>query len=82
MPQTAAPPSLILTGPTGIGKTRLALQLGARSGAEIISADSMQVYRGMPIGTAQPSADELAQARFHLCGVVDPAEAFQCAALP
>ena len=67
---------MILTGPTGIGKTRLALELASREAAEIISADSMQVYRGMPIGTAQPDAGQRARARFHLCGVVDPAEAF------
>ncbi len=52
----AAPPTLILTGPTAVGKTGLAVALAERFNLEIISADSMQVYRGMEIGTAQPDA--------------------------
>ncbi|MEN6624622.1 MAG: tRNA (adenosine(37)-N6)-dimethylallyltransferase MiaA [Candidatus Sumerlaeia bacterium] len=67
---------MLLTGPTAVGKTGLATALAERFGLEIISADSMQVYRGMEIGTAQPAPAELARARFHLCGVRDPAEPF------
>jgi tRNA dimethylallyltransferase len=66
----------MLAGPTGIGKTALAVALAETRGLEIISADSMQVYRGMEIGTAQPTPDERARARFHVCGQVDPIEPF------
>ncbi len=69
-------PVLLLTGPTGIGKTELAVALAERLPLEIISADSMQVYRGMPIGTAQPSPQQRRRAAFHLCGDLDPAEHF------
>ena len=70
------PEVLMLTGPTGVGKTDLAVWLAQRYPVEIISADSMQVYRGMEIGTAQPSAEQQRQARFHLCGVLEPTESF------
>ncbi|MCE5228434.1 tRNA (adenosine(37)-N6)-dimethylallyltransferase MiaA [bacterium] len=73
---TDGPPTLLLAGPTAVGKTGLAVALAERFGLEIISADSMQVYRGMEIGTAQPTPEEAARARFHLCGVRDPAEPF------
>lgn len=72
----AQPTVLMLTGPTGIGKTGLAVRLAERFPLELISADSMQVYRGMAIGTAQPSPAEQRRATFHLCGVLDPAEPF------
>lgn len=72
-------PALILTGPTGIGKTSLAVRLTRRFPLEIISADSMQVYRGLEIGTAQPTPSEMAQARFHVCGMLAPAEPFSAA---
>lgn len=75
----AAPPTLILTGPTAVGKTGLAVALAERFNLEIISADSMQVYRGMEIGTAQPTPGEAARARFHVCGVRDPADPFSVA---
>ena len=71
-----AAPVLMLTGPTGIGKTGVAVQLAQRHALEIISADSMQIYRGMEIGTAQPTPEELRAARFHLCGAIDPTESF------
>jgi tRNA dimethylallyltransferase len=66
--------SLILTGPTGSGKTALALALAERLNAEIIAADSMTLYRGMDIGTAKPTADEQARVRHHLLDVLDPSE--------
>jgi tRNA dimethylallyltransferase len=69
-------PDLMLAGPTGIGKTALAVALAERHGLEIVSADSMQVYRGMEIGTAQPTPDERKRARFHVCGQVDPFDPF------
>src|SRR5438128_5675724 len=66
--------ALILTGPTGSGKTRLGLALAERLGAEIVSMDSMAVYRGMDIGTAKPSPDERRQVRHHLIDVLEPWE--------
>jgi tRNA dimethylallyltransferase len=70
------PTLLMLAGPTGIGKTGLAVEMAQRFGLEIISADSMQVYRGMAVGTAQPTAAERSRARFHVCGMLDPREPF------
>jgi tRNA dimethylallyltransferase len=64
----------VLTGPTGSGKTRLALDLAAELGAEIVSMDSMALYRGMDIGTAKPTADERARVPHHLVDVLDPWE--------
>ena len=64
--------SLILTGPTASGKSSLALDLAERFDAEIISADSMTVYRGMDIGTAKPSPQDLARVPHHLVNELDP----------
>lgn len=75
-PDSSPQPVLMLAGPTGIGKTTLAVALAQRFGVEIISADSMQVYRGMEVGTAQPTAEQRRQACFHVSGVLDPAEPF------
>ncbi|HEV3114831.1 MAG TPA: tRNA (adenosine(37)-N6)-dimethylallyltransferase MiaA [Candidatus Binataceae bacterium] len=63
-----------IVGPTGIGKTALALEVAQRLGAEIVNADSRQLYRGMDIGTAKPSAAELARVRHHLVDVRWPGE--------
>lgn len=73
---TILPPTLILAGPTGVGKTELAVRLAEGHPYELISADSMQVYRGLEIGTAQPTAAELRGVPLHGCGIVDPQEAF------
>jgi tRNA dimethylallyltransferase len=73
------PPALILFGPTGSGKTALIEKLFIRDRicpAEIISADSMQVYRGMDIGTAKPSPEERARLPHHLIDIRDPKEQF------
>ncbi len=70
------PISLILTGPTGIGKTALAVELAKHRPFELISADSMQVYRGMEIGTAQPTPEELQGVPIHGCGFQNPREPF------
>jgi tRNA dimethylallyltransferase len=70
------PRLVIILGPTGVGKTAMALALGARLGAEIVSADSMQVYRGMDVGTAKPTWEERRQIPHHLLDVVDPDEPF------
>lgn len=63
---------LAVVGPTASGKTALALDLAERLRTEIISADSMQIYRGMAIGTAAPTEAELARVRHHFVGCVEP----------
>jgi tRNA dimethylallyltransferase len=68
------PQTLILTGPTGSGKSGLALDLAERLGAEIVSMDSMALYRRMDIGTAKPTADERRRVPHHLLDVLDPWE--------
>jgi tRNA dimethylallyltransferase len=65
---------LILTGPTASGKSSLALELAERVNAEIVSADSMTLYRGMDVGTAKPSAVDRARVPHHLIDVLDPSE--------
>src|SRR5690242_4654327 len=64
----------ILSGPTGSGKTALGLELAQRLGAEIISMDSMTLYRGMDVGTAKPTAEERRRVPHHLIDVLDPWE--------
>ena len=66
--------AFILTGPTGAGKSRLALALAERLGAEIVSMDSMALYRGMDVGTAKPGPDERRRVPHHLIDVLDPWE--------
>ncbi|HVN63875.1 MAG TPA: tRNA (adenosine(37)-N6)-dimethylallyltransferase MiaA [Candidatus Binataceae bacterium] len=63
-----------IVGPTGAGKSALALEVAGRIGAEIINADSRQFYRGMDIGTAKPTAAERERVRHHLIDIRDPAE--------
>jgi len=65
-----------LIGPTATGKSRLALSIAERAGAEIVSVDSMQVYRGMDVGTAKPTPEERARVRHHLIDVVAPSERY------
>ena len=69
-----AAPIIILVGPTGIGKTSLALEIAEKYSAEIVGVDSMQVYRYMDIGTAKPTPEERARAPHHLIDFVDPAD--------
>ena len=66
------PKIIVIGGPTGIGKTGVGIQLALKFGGEIISADSMQIYRLMDIGTAKPTPKERSQVRHHLIDVVDP----------
>jgi tRNA dimethylallyltransferase len=70
---------IVVAGPTASGKTRCAISLAKIYGGEIVSADSMQIYRGFDIGSAKPSARELAEATHHLVGCVDPREDFSVA---
>ena len=72
-------PVVILVGPTAVGKTALALELADELQAEIISADSRLFYRGMDIGTAKPSPQELHSVPHHLIDVVEPDQTFSLA---
>ncbi len=69
-------PLWILTGPTASGKSEVALHIARSIGAEIISADSMQVYRGMDVGTAKPSPEVRADVTHHLIDIVEPSERY------
>lgn len=73
------PLAVAIMGPTASGKTAAALAIASRIPAEIISVDSALVYRGMDIGTAKPSAEELASAPHHLIDIIDPTEAYSVA---
>ncbi len=66
----------IIIGPTASGKSSAALAIAENLGAEIVSADSMKVYRGLDIGTAKPSADEMSRVRHHLIDILDPSESY------
>lgn len=67
---------IILLGPTGVGKTGASILLAQALDTEIISADSMQIYRGMDIGTAKPSIEERAGVPHHMLDIVDPSRSF------
>jgi tRNA dimethylallyltransferase len=72
----STPLAVLLLGPTGSGKTALSLSLAERFSGEIVSCDSVAVYRGMDIGTAKPSAEERARMPHHLIDVVNPDQPF------
>ncbi len=72
-------PLIILTGPTASGKTALSVELAKRIGGEIISADSMQVYRHMDIGSAKVTVEEMDGVPHHLIDVLDPQDSFNVA---
>lgn len=74
-----APPLVVLVGPTGVGKTALAVELALMLGGEVVTADSMQVYKGMDIGTAKPTPDEMKGVPHHLIDVVTPDTKFNVA---
>ena len=73
---TVRPTLFVLTGPTASGKTARALDWAERHGAEIVSCDSLLFYRGMDIGTAKPTGEELARVPHHLIDVVEPRERY------
>ncbi len=73
------PPAIFLMGPTASGKTELAIQLCEHYPCEIISVDSALVYRQLNIGSAKPSAEELARAPHRLIDILDPAESYSAA---
>ena len=72
-------PLVCIVGPTASGKSALALALAEEAGGEIVSCDSLQVYRGLDIGSAKPSAAEQARVRHHLIDVADPDQGFSAA---
>lgn len=76
MEKSDLPPAIFLMGPTASGKTELAVQLAQKLETEIISVDSVLVYKGMDIGTAKPPADERKGIPHHLIDILDPAEVF------
>ena len=69
-------PLIAIIGPTAVGKTQLAIDLCQRFGGEVINADSRQAYRGMDIGTAKPTPEELSKAPHHLLDLLEPSERF------
>ncbi len=69
-------PLVVLTGPTAVGKTELSIRLAERIGGEIVSADSMQVYRGMDIGSAKVTASQMRGIPHHLIDILEPDEEF------
>jgi tRNA dimethylallyltransferase len=76
MSDTRLPPAILVMGPTASGKTELAMQLFDRLPVELISVDSALVYRGMDIGTAKPSPDELARYPHRLIDICEPSEIY------
>ena len=70
---------ITIVGPTGVGKTALAIELAERLNGEIVSADSRQIYRGMDIGTGKPTSEQLAQVRHNLIDRVDPDQSYTLA---
>lgn len=75
----SAIPVVVVAGPTAAGKTAAAMEICRLFGGDVVSADSMQVYRHMDIGTAKPTSDEQARVRHHLISIIDPDEPFSAA---
>ncbi len=73
------PKLIAVAGPTASGKSALALELCRRFNGELVSCDSMQIYRRMDIGTAKPTKEEMREIRHHLIDIVDPGDSFSCA---
>ena len=79
MAESYKPKVVAIGGPTASGKTALSLAIAKQFSGEVISADSMQIYRGLDVGTAKATAEEQAQAPHHLLNIRDPSEAFSVA---
>ncbi len=79
MASSAKPKTLAIAGPTASGKSALSLLIAAQYPCEIISVDSALVYRGMDIGTAKPSREELARVPHHLIDILDPTQSYSAA---
>jgi tRNA dimethylallyltransferase len=77
--RTDKPRIVIILGPTAVGKTDLSLELASSFGGEIVSADSMQVYRHLDIGTSKPTRQERDRVPHHLIDIIDPDEEFNAA---
>ena len=71
--------TIFIIGPTAVGKTELAINLASAYGSEIISADSMQIYRSLDIGTAKPSKEQLSRVPHHMIDIVEPTDSFTVA---
>ena len=72
-------PLIVIGGPTASGKTALSLELAKEYNAEIVSADSMQIYKYMDIGTAKPTKEEMSGIVHHMIDIISPDEAFSVA---
>ena len=70
---------LCVVGPTACGKTKMGVALARRFNGEVVSVDSMQLYRGMAIGTAAPTAEEMEGVPHHMVAVADPRESWSAA---
>lgn len=73
------PPLIVIAGPTGVGKSEVALEVASYIGGEILSSDSQQVYRGMDIGTGKPGIEQRGKVRHHLIDLVNPDEEYNAA---
>jgi len=69
---------LTIVGPTAVGKTRIAMEIAKKTGGEIISADSRQIYKYLNIGTAKPTNQERHEVPFHLIDFIDPDDSYSC----
>ena len=70
---------IVITGPTAVGKTEYAIKIASNLGGEIVSCDSMQLYKYMDIGSAKPTVEERNQVRHYLVDLIDPGEPFSVA---
>ena len=75
-PKTIQPKVVVICGPTALGKTSAAIQLAEIYNAEIVGADSMQIYKHMDIGTAKPTAEEQTRIKHHMIDIIDPDDRF------
>ena len=73
------PHIIVVAGPTASGKTRLGIKLAQKYNGEIVSADSMQIYRGMDIGTAKATPEEQRAVPHHMIDIIEPDEAYSAA---